>query len=377
MHARSDLRFDLNRKLRVFKQVKYFDLKQNKTVVKEVPDEFIKPWPTLTQDIKNKLECVLVSFKQNNRIINKTGNLYQKYVLKNGRMVKELVKQTKGDGWAIRKPLHKDTVTGKVILNDVKISEGEVLTASRKPIDSNFNLKNIEKITDKGIRKILINFLKFKENKPELAFSPEGLEELNKNIELFNDGKPHKPIYKVRIYEKGKKFPLGQSGNKKSKYVEAEKGTNLFFAIYQDENGTRNFDSVPLITVIERLKQGLKPVPETNEKGDRLLFYLMPNDLVYVPTVEEKENLSILDFNHFSKDQYNRIYKMVSCTGDVCHFVHYAIASLIKNYDATSKIGELGSINKLETTMYESVKIKEECIKLKTDRLGNILYAVY
>ncbi len=32
---------------------------------------------------------------------------------------------------------------------------------------------------------------------------------------------------------KGNKFSVGLTGNKKDKYVEAEKGTNLFFAIYK------------------------------------------------------------------------------------------------------------------------------------------------
>ena len=34
----------------------------------------------------------------------------------------------------------------------------------------------------------------------------EGIEDMNKNIEKYNDGKPHQPIYKVRIFEMGSKF---------------------------------------------------------------------------------------------------------------------------------------------------------------------------
>src|SRR5690606_21848818 len=146
----------------------------------------------------------------------------------------------------------------------------KLLTATRKSIDSSFNLKMIESITDTGIQKILKNYLAAKANNPEIAFSPEGLEDLNKNIALYNNGKMHQPIYKARIFELGSKFPLGQLGNKASKYVEAAKGTNLFFAIYQNANGKRSYDSIPLNVVIERQKQGLDPVPMTNEKGDRL-----------------------------------------------------------------------------------------------------------
>src|SRR5690606_38655780 len=144
----------------------------------------------------------------------------------------------------------------------------------------------------------------------EIAFSPEGIEEMNKNIPLYNDGKNHQPILKVRIFEQGSKFPVGYVGNKATKYVEAAKGTNLFFAIYQDENGKRSYATIPLNEVIERQKQGLSSVPETNEKGHNLLFYLSPNDLVYVPEIGEE-----FDVERVNTD---RIYKMVSSTGAEC-----------------------------------------------------------
>src|SRR5690606_38122582 len=225
-------------------------------------------------------------------------------------------------------------------------------------------------ITDTGIQKILQNYLLSKDGNSELAFSPEGIEDMNKNIEKYNDGKPHQPIYKVRIFETGSKFPLGQAGNKKNKYVEAAKGTNLFFAIYQDENGKRNYATIPLHEVIERQKQGLSSVPEINEKGHQLLFFLSPNDLVYVPN--EDENISSIDFNNLRKEQAEKIYKMVSSSGSECYFVQANISSLVKSYDAKSKIGELGSVNKLETTLDGLIRIKEKCIRLKADRLGNI-----
>ena len=106
---------------------------------------------------------------------------------------------------------------------------------------------------------------------PELAFSPEGLEDLNKNISLYNDGKFHKPIYKIRIFELGSKFPLGETGNKTSKYVEAAKGTNLYFAIYHDENGKRSYETIQLNIVIERLKQGLNRITSYNVCYTKLL----------------------------------------------------------------------------------------------------------
>ena len=328
---------------------------------------FKKPWDTFTQEVRAALEGIVVSFKQNLRVINKATNYYERWVEENGKLIKKLVKQ-EGTNWAIRKPLHKETVSGKITLEREKVSKGKILTATRKAIDSTFTEKVIQGITDTGIQKILLNYLKFKKS-PEIAFSPEGLEELNKNISLYNDGKPHKPIRKVRIFEQGSKFPLGEVGNKATKYVEAAKGTNLYFGVYQGKD-KRSFATIPLNEVIERQKQGLSSVPEYNEKGDPLLFSLSPNDLVYIPI--EGEIIEDIDFQNLSNEQKERIYKAASFTRNECFFIKSSIAFLIKNYDAKTKIGELGSQNKLEVTICKGIRIKEVCIKLKVDRLGNI-----
>jgi len=320
---------------------------------------FKKPWDTFTQEVRAALEGIVVSFKQNLRVINKATNYYEHWVEENDKLIKKMVKQ-EGTNWAIRKPLHKETVSGKITLEREKVSGGKILTATRKVIDSTFTEKVIEGITDTGIQKILLNYLKFKKS-PEIAFSPEGLEELNKNIALYNDGKPHKPIYKVRIFEQGSKFPLGEAGNKSQKYVEAAKGTNLYFGVYQGKD-KRSFTTIPLNEVIERQKQGLPSVPEYNEKGDPLLFSLSPYDLVYVPI--EGEIIEDIDFRNLSKEQKERIYKIVSFTkGRIYGIPNKVAVSIVNKMEYTQ-------LNKIEF-----IKEKEVCIKLKVDRLGNICKA--
>ena len=145
------------------------------------------------------------------RIINKTTNKYTKYVEKNGRKKKENVEQ-KGTNWAIRKPLHKEFVYAKVELPYIKKPNDKIITAIRRSLDTSFDLKTIESITDTGIQKILKNYLSEKDNNPTLAFSPEGIEDMNKNISLYNDGKFHQPILKVRNFEIGSRFALKESG---------------------------------------------------------------------------------------------------------------------------------------------------------------------
>lgn len=363
-HAESSKRYDLNRKLRKFEKISL------NGETKEVAREFEKPWKDFTVEARNALDNIVVSFKQNLRVINKTSNKTQQIVEEKGRLVKKMITQTKGDSWAIRKPMHKDTVSGQIHLDRIKVPNGKILTATRKPIDSSFNLKTIESITDTGIKKILMNYLNqekylITDKKGgttydfELAFSPEGLEDLNKNISVYNDGKPHKPIHKVRLFELGSKFALGQSGNKSSKFVEAAKGTNLFFAIYQDSDGKRTYETIPLNIVIERQKQGLSSVPETNEKGHNLLFHLSPNDLVYVKN-DESQLTKTSDLK-----QFECLYKMVSSSSYQCFFVPQSIASSIVN-----KV-EFSSLNKSEKSI-DAIMIKDKCLKVQISRLGEI-----
>ncbi|MEO9022586.1 MAG: type II CRISPR RNA-guided endonuclease Cas9 [Ginsengibacter sp.] len=372
-HAKSDERFDLNRKLRKFEKVTYNHPKTGKRIDKEVPKDFLKPWDNFTVDSRNSLETIVVSFKQNLRVINRTTNKYESYkdengnlrIGKDGQLAKDFIHQTKGDSWAIRKPMHKETVSGKVDLKWVKVPKGKLLTATRKRLDTSFDLKVIASITDTGIQKILQNYLASKGNNPELAFSPEGIEDLNKSIRQYNNDKGHQPIYKVRVFELSSKFPLGLSGNKKDKYVEAAKGTNLFFAIYQNGEGKRSYETIPLNIIIERQKNGLSSVSETNEKGDKLLFHLSPNDLVYLPDEDERVNPQLIDLSNLTKAKIQRIYKTVSFSNSQCFFIKQDVATSILN-----KI-EFSALNKMEKSIDE-LMIKDTCIKLKTDRLGNI-----
>ena len=385
-----------------------------------------KPWDSFTQDVYVVLQNIIVSFKQNLRVINKTVNYCQHYV--DGK--KKMVKQEKGDSWAIRKPLHKDTVSGEVNLRDIKtvtlkdalknlnvivekdlkkklkellemhLSDKQIkqyfeahketwrdvdlkkikvyyftketkdrFFAVRTLLDTSFNQKKIiGKVTDTGIQKILLRHLEINENDVERAFSSEGIERMNKNIVMLNNGKWHQPIYKVRIYEKADKFAVGQTGNKSSKFVEAAKGTNLFFAVYETEQinqGTgevvrkRNYATVPLNVVIDRQKRGLPSAPE-DKNGNLPKFVLSPNDLVYIPTQEELETGHVV----YPLDK-QRIYKMVSCTGNRLYVIPYAVANMIIDKK------EYSQLNKIEFTD-DKLSIKELCFPLKIDRLGNL-----
>ena len=383
--------------------------------------QFNKPWPTFTQDVYKELNSIIVSFKQNLRVINRMSNYYWHYI--NGQKV--CSKQVQGDSWSIRKSLHKATVSGvvrlperktvklaialkdihqicnkkkrhiiqdviksyshydektilkyfkdrKYIIEDCDFSKLEIYTlpqeakwaATRINIDTSFDQKAINSITDSGVRNILSSHLKKyndangKEH-PEKAFSPEGLQDMNLHLKELNQGKAHKPILKVRKYEAlGNKFNIGIWGSKDKKYVEADKGTNLFFAIYEDEEDNRTYDSIPFNIAVEHLKNLENIAPQRKEDGSKLLFTLSPNDLVYLP--EEGEHF---DKNHLCED---RIYKMVSSSGKQSFFIPCNVATTIEDKK------EFSPLNKMEKSI-KGVMIKRSCIKINVNRLGNIL----
>ena len=352
----------LVKKLRETKEIELGGKKR--TVAKA----YSKPWKGFTIDAKNSLEEIVVSFKKNIRVINRTNNKTLHWEKKNGHWKKALQSQ-KGKNFAIRKPLNKETVSGLI---DIPTPKGKIATAVRTDISNIKNHKHIDKITDPSIQKILRNHVKCYINQKgkedfEEAFSPKGILDLNKNIQTLNNGKKHQPIYKVRQYEIGSKFSVGESGNKAEKYVEAAKGTNLYFAVYWDEKKQkRNFETIPLNEVVEHQKQmshipmkEKEPIPIDHTKG-KFLFFLSPNDLVYVPTQEEAD--SDVELEKLIKEN---IYKMVSSTGIQCFFIKHQVSNVIKNKE------EYSGLNKMEKDIDNNM-IKNICCKLEVDRLGNI-----
>ena len=387
-----------------------------------VPKEFLMPWPSFCADVRQTLEGIVVSFKQNIRVINKTSNRYQKYV--NGKKV--FVHQVAGCSWAIRKALHKDTVHGlvnlqrkrciplkeammqpeRIVDKDLrsKVRELRLLGntdkqvvdyfkthtevwpglnlrkievyyysnesddryyATRKAIDISFTEDVIrDSIADGGIRNILLRHLQeYGHGDPKVAFSPEGIEFMNANLTALNGGHPHQPIYKVRKFEKANKFAVGSRGNKAEKYVEAAKGTNLFFAIYERkaldkktgmEVVEREFRTIALNEAIDRLKQGMPVDSEAT-------YILSPNDLVYVPTEEELKQGRLEGILRGS-----RLYKMVSCSGTKCHFLPQCVANVIVTKQ------EFLSENKIQDAI-TGESIKRVGVPIKVDRLGRIV----
>ena len=243
---------------------------------------------------------------------------------------------------------------------------GEEMVAARKSVDKDINL---EKITDESIRKTLENFLVEKGGNKNLAFSAEGLEEMNRNIEKYTpNGKPHKPIWRVRVADKlGEKYRVGASGNKGSKFVEAQSGTNLYFAVYLASDGKREFSTIPLRVVLANIRKNKPPVPLVNANRHELYFAISPGDIVYLPKPEEIESGNI-DVENIDR---NRLFKMTKATTKRAYFVPVSLSRVIKQ---GIELGAEDCLEKYKNSQTdEDLSIKRYCVPVELDRLGNIL----
>lgn len=423
-------------------------------LVKGKVREFSLPWETFTEDAKNSLSTAITSIKAKNKVVSKPKNKHQMWVEKDGKWVKELVKQKppkeQGKKWlSVRKSMFKEPqgiihikevyeeksiikaieiqinrmkvqdtpamktasyiydqeareIVKRLILEhdfdidaikkhlkkhslkdeskkdykSIKVARFEEYAAKRVTLDTSFDSKKINKIPyakdNKSplaeiLKEHLSQYNEGSKEHPELAFYGEGMGTLNKKLK--------QPISKITIYEK--KSPEDKF---KNNYVEVDAGANVYFIMYEDlKTGERKeMYSLAAHKAIERLVSG-KLIAEEREGYKTII--LSPNQLVYIPTIEELENRGLIDLEtkdlNKRKEIFSRIYKMVSCTGGKCEFIPHNIAKAI--IDTT----ELGSSNKNQRAWDGKVEfktkredsgtmIKEVCQKISIDRLGNI-----
>lgn len=229
--------------------------------------------------------------------------------------------------------------------------------------------KKLEKISDSEIKKELLDHLEQSGNDIDIAFSIEGIESFNNKRK--EAGKSI--LKKIPISEGGSgKYIVGNKLSNKHKWVEAEQGTNLYFAIYEDKDKVRSFEKIPLRAAISRITNNEEIVPKSNKKGDKLLFVLSPNDIVYLPTMEEFRESNYVTALNFKKDRFFTVNDF----SKAIYFSPVNVSSSIvskeidMNYDE-NKEKITGSYD-TKTASFEGVQIKDFCWKIEIDRLGNI-----
>lgn len=334
------------------------------------------------------LQETVVTFKQNTRIMSPRQNLYQHWSADDGRIV-----TTQESGlndkrkWCLRLPAPSSTIYGKRIVNGenfLSTKWGHSLEAFASVAKDKI-LSTINNVPDKAVRDILIKYLAYCNQNPEVAFSPAGIAYMNEHIKEFTpNGKNHLPIYKVSLLQRtAKGHPLSPNGGVKSRQYSKDNG-NVLCYFYPDK---------VLVKTLDMFVRG-------EDMPDGYAFTLCANELVYVPTDEESQRLeslksqqsiSISDIGICTLE-ISRLYKAVSfdpsdCTSTVW-FTPVTFAQMLLNekfndnghlVNTKCKVVEIQgefalTSEKAKGTreFYADRLVRDICWKVVLDRLGQI-----
>lgn len=347
------------------------------------------PWKGFPEDTESEIQKIVISQKPKDKL------LIQAQQDKNGQP-QEGKLQIK-----IRGQLHEGTLYGK--------SQG--VEAYRIPLSKLAGKqfateKTIKKIANEYVKDAIKEHLQDFDNKKEEAFSAEGILSLNKKLAEKKNKKgeaaPHTPISSIKVFYRDPSKIKNKKGQEetedalqrldrkkafnKSLYVKT--GDNYLFAVLE-KDGSRVFDLITFFDAANHLKDRFNAASDADKKnfkkelvfkkyfeeenkttaGSKLLFTLKQGDPVYMPSKNEE---IIIDpesplFESFWKDKVTRsknIHYVTKYSGNEIYFINHTVANSIVSKK------EFGSQNAYQNI--NGISIKQQCIKLNIDRLGNI-----
>lgn len=270
---------------------------------------FPEPWNGFHTAAKKEAEKLLVSHKQNRKVLTEV----RKKITKNGKTFTSV-------GNAIRGQLHKENVYGQ---RQAPFETSKGYHIRKKVVDLKDN--QLDKIVDLEIRKIVINARK------EEAVIKKQIEALDKQIKkvrtdeeeselkaqirelrgqiyllytLKNKNGEPVPIKKVRIREKMSNAEKLKSVNQ---YVNPR--NNHHVLIYKKHNGELEKDVVSFWTAVERMKQKVDSY-QLPEDGLEIIETFQENDM-FLLFLEEGRDIDTLDQNEI----YNHLFKVQKIAG--------------------------------------------------------------
>ncbi|MCH8558028.1 MAG: type II CRISPR RNA-guided endonuclease Cas9 [Balneolia bacterium] len=267
--------------------------------------DFPLPWEGFREQAIDSINAILVSHQKRNRAVTKR----RVRTRKNGRTFIN-------DSMAVRGQLHKESVYGKRTS-----PEGVAAYHIRKPLESITTEKQVQKIVDPAIRRIIEQRIEecggYKSGKvPDGAFFRTD-EAGYKYPEVFlpNKNGDNVPVRKVRMREN-----LNKAEQLRETNQHVNPRNNHHVLIYEDENGEMQEQAVTLWTAAERRKQG-DPVIQLPYNGTKVVASLEINDMFIVGYPEELVSGSRIDPQVISGYIY-RVQKVSD--GDYSFRIHTA-----------------------------------------------------
>ena len=298
--------------------------------------QFSLPWDSFRRDAEIAVDNILISHKK----ISNDITIRFKTVEKNG-------KKYTNKGVAARGQLHKETVFGKRIFN------GEEAFHVRKSIDSLTTEKQLEKVVDEAIRKLIHKRIQ------ELGGFVKGAIPANTFFIVDENGMkqpqillPNKngapvPIMKVRMKEN-----IGGAEKLKDEVNQwVNPRNNHHVLIYKDEKGNLKEEVVTFWTVVERKSKGF-PIYQLPAEGKEIVTALHINDMFLLGLNEDEINWENPDFNLLKEHLY-RVQKFTS--GD--YYFRIAKTSSIQNMEEKQQINSFG-FGKNGWSTHNPIKVK-------------------
>ena len=283
--------------------------------------DFPMPWETFRKDAEVAVEKILISHK---RISNDITIRYTK-VEKNGKVYIN-------KGIAARGQLHKETVFGKRNFN------GEEAFHVRKAIDSLTTEKQLEKVVDEAIKKIIFKRIHqlggcVKGTIPANTFfivDENGVKQ--PQIFLPNKNGSPVPILKIRMKEN-----IGGAEKLKDNVNQwVNPRNNHHVLIYKDDKGNLKEEVVTFWTVVERKSKGF-PIYQLPADGKEIVSTLHINDMFLLGLNEDEINWENLDYD-ILKDHLYRVQKLTS--GDYFFRKHKSSTITDDDYNQIRGFGE-------------------------------------
>lgn len=217
---------------------------------------------------------------------------------------------------------------------------------------------------------------------PQIAFSGDGIKDLNDNIIELNDNKKHKPIYKVQMIQAlGKMFPVSEPPRnstseivKNRQFVVSNAGNHIYCGVYKSNNGQTKVIIPSLKETIDSIRSNEDLFADSIIEKDELYslkFILSPLDMVYMPTEDERINGYISDYI-----DYNRIFVVNDFSDGTVYFTPNNVADEICEHEIDLQRDEKGKLTGSrngKTAKFENLSIRDFSVPIKVDRLGNII----
>lgn len=285
------------------------DAKKKGNVFEKEQLDFPEPWTGFHTDAKKETEKLLVSHKQNRKVLTEV----RKKITKNGKTFTSV-------GNAVRGQLHKENVYGR---RQAPFETKKGFHIRKKVVDLKDN--QLDKIVDLEIRKIIINARKeevilkkqidaLEKQKKKVRTDEEeaGLSTqiiaLKKQIEMLytlknKNGEPV-PIKKVRIREE-----MSNAQSLKGELHWVNPRNNHHVLIYVKDNGELSKDVVSFWSAVKRLKQGEELI-QLPKDGIEIIETFEENDM-FLLFIEKNRNI-----NELTQDElFKHLYKVQKIAG--------------------------------------------------------------